>query len=56
MNYNNLLRNLKKNGINELNPINQLFEPEKHNVLENYEDKTKVTTLNLNLFSRKIMK
>ena len=36
------MHNLNKHGLKEINPINHIYEPEKHIVVENYEDKTKV--------------
>ena len=43
MNYNSFKRNLNKNGLQEINPIDAVYEPDKHLVIENYDDQAKVS-------------
>ncbi len=42
MNYNSLMNNLGKNGLQEVKPLNQIYDPDKHMVNRNIEDKEKV--------------
>ena len=47
MNLNSFKKNLNKNGLQEINPIDCVYDPDKHNVIENYEDLTKVSSFGL---------
>ena len=42
MNYNSFKNNLNKNAFQEVNPLDQVYDPDKHFAIDNYEDKDKV--------------
>lgn len=53
MTFNSFNRNLKKHSLVEINPLDQVYDPDRHTVKENYEDKNKVKTIISNLFQSK---
>jgi molecular chaperone GrpE len=51
MTYNSFKNTIQKNGINEINTLNSVYDPDRHIVVSNYEDKEKVSYKILNLFN-----